>query len=831
MELNQGTRLGRYEIRSKLGVGGMGEVYLAHDTKLDRKVALKILPAELAANHDRMRRFVQEAKAAAALNHPNIAHIYEIDNADGQNFISMEFVDGVTLRDKIQDEHTALKKLLGYLQQVAEGLAKAHSVGIVHRDLKPDNIMITRDGHAKVLDFGLAKLIEPQQPSSASGEATSEVATAILQPLSTPGMVLGTVGYMSPEQALGHAKEIDHRSDIFSFGCILYEVTTGQRAFIGKDAIDTLNKIIRGSVPPISDLRRDAPSDLQRIVRRCLAKEPEDRYQTIKDVAIELRELRRELARSAEIDSAVLSAGPTLGSPVPPTPLSSGVTQPIASSTALHIVTGIERHKVMAFTVLIAMVLAGFGLAAYLRMRNTEAPINSIAVLPFVNASGDPNTEYLSDGITESIINSLSQFPNLGVIARGSVFRYKGKDPDAPTVGRELKVRSILTGRILQRGDNLSISVELVDASNNHQLWGGQYNRRLADVFGVQEEIAKEISEKLGVRPPGMEQRQLAKRPTENLKAFQYYSQGRSYYGRRTSEDLLTAISYYEKAIEEDRNYALAYSGLADAYGALGVRGYIAPIEGRRKEEEAARTALALDDNLAEAHQAFGLPNIVFAPFNFQLGDRELRRAIELSPSLALAHQYLGHSLLEQGRIDEALAEYLKARELDPLSSIIARNVATSYYEKRDYRRALELLRQANELGPAFTNPLEIGVYIRNGLFEETLAELENAKRARQSDPLLIYDTGMVYAAQGKRSEALQIIKELEEMSGTTLGQAQYMARIYATLKEKELAFGWLERGLAMGAIASINKDDPLWDPIRSDPRFADLLRRVGIPQ
>ena len=303
MTIATGTKLGRYEIRSKIGEGGMGEVYLAQDTKLDRKVALKILPAEVASHRDRMERFIREAKSAAALSHPNIAQIFEIGEDEGTHYIAMEFIDGATLREKIHREQADLGKLLRYLQHAAEGLAKAHAAGIVHRDLKPDNIMVTRDGHAKILDFGLAKLIERSQ--SATSETPSDVATAILRQHSAPGVVLGTVGYMSPEQAQGKTKEIDHRSDIFSFGCILYEAVTRRKAFEGKDAIDSLNKIIREQPPAITDLQPDAPNDLQRIVRRCLAKDPEDRYQTIKDVAIELRELRRELPGSAGIDTTV----------------------------------------------------------------------------------------------------------------------------------------------------------------------------------------------------------------------------------------------------------------------------------------------------------------------------------------------------------------------------------------------------------------------------------------------------------------------------------------------------------------------------------------------
>jgi serine/threonine protein kinase/Flp pilus assembly protein TadD len=832
MAIETGTRLGRYEVRAQLGAGGMGEVYLAQDTRLDRKVALKILPAGVASNRDRIERFVREAKSAAALSHPNIAQIFEIGEHEGTRYIAMEFVVGQTLRELIHGRQTDLAKLLRYLQHVAEGLAKAHAAGIVHRDLKPDNIMITRDGHAKILDFGLAKLIEPQQTSIPTSDAVSDVATAILQQHSTPGVVLGTVGYMSPEQAQGRTNEIDGRSDIFSFGCILYEVITGHKAFAGKDAIDTLNKIIREPVAPIIDFRPDAPNHLQRIVRRCLEKDPDDRYQTIKDVAIELRGLRRELSGAEGIDITVppASTPPGLGSAGRRAPVSSGATQPTPLSSAEYIVSGIKQHKLAAAVLAIVLVIGAIGLSVYLHARTSEVAIESIAVLPFVNQNNDSNIDYLSDGIPESIINSLSQLPNLKVMSRNSVFHYKGKEMDAQTVAKELKVQAVLTGRVAQRGDSLSINVELIKAQDNSQIWGQQYNRKLADVFAVQEEIAQEISEKLRSKLTGAERQQLSKRPTENLKAFQYYMQGRSYAQRRTREDQLATIRYFEHAIDEDRNYALAYAGLADASANLGAYGYIAPIEGRRKAEETARRALALDENLAEAHVALGQAYTLFAPSDFPQGDRELRRAIELSRSLAMAHQYLGLSLVRQGRLDESLEEHLKARELDPLSSIIARQVAMTYYFKRDYGRAFERLRQANELGPALTTTWEIGVYIQNRLFNEALEELEKAKRERKDDSILIYDMGMVYAAQGRRSEALQIIKQLEQMSGPNMDQAHLIAKICATLNEKEHAFSWLERGLATGAIGPFYKDEPVWDTIRSDPRFADLLRRMGIP-
>jgi adenylate cyclase len=461
----------------------------------------------------------------------------------------------------------------------------------------------------------------------------------------------------------------------------------------------------------------------------------------------------------------------------------------------------------------------------------TELPAKSIAVLPFVNMSADKNDEYLSDGISEELITALSKITGLQVKARTSSFAFKGKNEDIQKIGELLHVSHLVEGSVAKAGNRLRISAQLIQASDGNHLWSDTYDREMQDIFAVRSDVAQQVVQALQVKLGVEAKRALVQKPTENLKAFQYYMQGQAYAQRSTREDLLTAIHYYEKAIDEDGEYALAYAGLADAYAVLGGRGYIAPQEGRRKSEDAARKALTLDDNLAEAHVALGLVYLQFAPSNFSLADRELRRAIEFSPSLATARQYLGLSLVRQGRLDKSFEEFLKAHELDPLSSIIARAQALPYYLKRDYPRALELLRQANELGPGFTTTWEIGVYIQNRLFDEALAELEKAKRKRTSDPILIYSTGMVYAAQGKRAEALQITKELEEMSGASLSEAHWIAKIYVGLNDKETAVSWLERGLAAGTIRVFYKDEPVWDTIRSDPRFTDLLQRMGIPQ
>jgi len=837
-DLSANTTLSHYRILSKIGAGGMGEVYLAQDTKLDRKVALKVLPSDVAANQDRMRRFVQEARTASALNHPNIITIYEIDQTESGHFIATELIDGETLRQRMKNAPMKLGEVLDVAIQTASALSAAHAANIVHRDIKPENVMLRSDGIVKVLDFGLAKLTERLPPDSVDTEAPTSFKT-------DPGTVLGTAAYMSPEQARG--LKVDARTDGWSLGVVLYEMVAGCLPFEGATTSEMLASILNEKEPPpMARFARDVPAELERIVEKALRKDREERYQTAKDMLLDLRRLKQKLEVDAEIErtmplesrGATGEAKPSSGQEAVLTAQASAAPMATAESartrsSAEYFVTEIKKHKPGAAAILAAIILLSVaGIAYYFFYGRSVSltPIDSIAVLPFANTSGDPNTEYLSDGITESIISSLSQLSQLRVMARSTVFSYKGKDVDPRKVGHDLGVRAVLTGRLIQQGDNLTIRTELVNVADGTELWGQQYNRKLTDVFAVQEEMAKEISEKLRLKLTSTEQQQLAKRPTENLKAFQYYMQGRAYTNRRTREDLLTAIHYDEKALEEDQNYALAYAGLADAYANLGIRGYIAPGEGRRKAEEAARRALALDENLAEAHVALGEAYVVFAPYNFSLGDRELRRAIELNPSLALARQLLGFSLLLQGRLDEGLEGMLKARELDPLSPIIARGVALCYHLKRDYGRALELLRQANELGPAFTTQWEIGMYVQNRLFNEALAGLEQAKRERKNDPILIYDTGMVYAAQGKQAEALQIIKELEQMSGASLSQAHWIAKTYAALNEKELALTWLERGLAAGAIGGFYKDEPVWDPLRSDPRFADLLRRMGIP-
>src|SRR5712671_4494069 len=708
-QLSPGASLSHYRIVSQLGAGGMGEVYLAQDNKLDRKVALKILPAGLAANDDRMRRFTQEAKAAAALNHPNIATIHEIGESDGVNFIAMEFIEGATLREKIHQEQTDLRKLLRYLQHVAEGLAKAHAAGIVHHDLKPDNIMITRDGHAKILDFGLAKLIE-QTPIP--GGDSSEVATAVMPQHSTPGAIMGTVGYMSPEQAQGKTNEIDQRSDIFSFGCILYEAVTGHKAFAGKDVIDSLNKIIREPVAPIADYRPDAPNHLQRIVRRCLAKDPEDRYQTIKDVAIELRDLRHELAAAGGLDVTVtpatvstatgeLSTRKVASQTAANASIGSQSSMSSRASSAEYIVSGFKHNKLAAVTALLVLVVGAVGLFLYLNARNTAVAIASIAVMPFVNESGNVDIEYLSDGMTDTLITALSQIPNLNVKARSSVFRYKGKETSPKTLGQELKVQAILNGRVAQRGDDLTLTLELVDVQTENVIWSEQYNRKQTDLVSLQSEIARDVSSKLKIKLSGADEQKFTKNYTQNADAYKLYLQGRFYANKRTPKDSRKAIDCFQQAVSIDPNYAVAYAVLGISYAYLTIYGDEQANETFPKAREFELKASELDSTLAEPHILLGL--LKFLQDHDSAGwERESQLALAANPNSTDAHRLNGLRLMFLGRFDEALAEEQRALEIEPLSTAGNINYAYALFYSGRIDESEVQTKKAIELAPDF---------------------------------------------------------------------------------------------------------------------------------
>jgi serine/threonine protein kinase/tetratricopeptide (TPR) repeat protein len=838
----EGELLVHYRIIRKIGAGGMGEVYLARDTRLERDVALKILPAEVASNQDRMRRFVQEAKAAAALNHAHIAHVYEIGEANGTPFIAMEYIDGETLREKIHRKETPLPKLLKYLVHVARGLAKAHAKGIVHRDLKPENIMVTCDDYAKILDFGLAKLVEPEQSFGSGTDGSSEVATALLHQHSTPGMILGTLGYLSPEQAQGRTTEVDYRSDIFSFGCILYEAATGQKAFGGKDALDSLHKIVHGPTPQISGGSASAPDELQRIVRRCLAKDPDKRYQSIKDVAIELEELRNALKGTAEpvyysqqalsgmtasisgstarVDSARQSAASTRSAGPPRT-----------TSSAEYIASGIKRHKIsVAIVAFLVVAVTGVGLGYYFHANNSKVAIDSIAVLPFANTTGDQDTEYLSDGISESLINSLSQLPGVKVIARSSSFRYKGKEVDPLEVANALGVKAILTGRVMQRGDNLLISVELVNARDRTQVWGEQYNRKSADLLTVQSEISREIAEKLRLRLSAGERQQLAKRETVNPQAYELMLKGLFYRRKGGTENSKKAVEYYDQAIAVDPTYALAYAELSVTYLDLAAGSVLDPKEFTPRAEAAARKALALDESLADAHYALALSKR--DAWEWASAEREYQRAIELNPNLAAAHLRYAFYLNLVERQKQAIAEIERARELDPVSPAVNANVGYVFYFARQYDQALEALQRALELDPSFppTHNVLGFTYAAKGMYAKAIAAYQEAINLGNKSPSLQVHLGAAYARAGDRQKAQAILEQLR--TSERYVSPGELAILNAALGEREQAFESLEKAYAAhDPSLEYLGVQPAYDSLRSDPRFADLVRRVGLPQ
>jgi len=828
------TSFSHYRIVSKIGAGGMGEVYLAQDTKLDRKVALKILPADVASNRDRMERFVREAKSAAALSHPNIAQIFEIGEDNSIHYIAMEFIDGVTLREKIHRERTELRKLLRYLQHAAEGLAKAHSAGIVHRDLKPDNIMITRDGHAKILDFGLAKLIEPQP---LPGGDSSDVATAVLPQHSTPGTVMGTVGYMSPEQAQGKTKEIDQRSDIFSFGCILFEAATGKKPFEGESVIKSLHMVVYESAPPIAELNPSAPAELQRIVRRCLEKDADDRYQGIKEVAIELKHLRRELETGADFNATVPPPSGTQaalstdsGSTIKSTaPVSASI--PPAISSAEYVVQGLKHHKLAAAIVAVVLIGAVAFSAYYVRARNTATVIDSIAVLPFENKSNAADTEYLSDGLAESLIYRLSQLPNLKVSPTSSVMRYKGKEIDLKAIAKELGVTAVMTGRIAQRGDNLTISVELVDARNNKVLWGEQYDRQMSDLLATQREIAAAIAQKLQLKLAGSETKGITKHYTDNNEAYQLYLKGRFHFARRSYADLQRSIEFYQQAIKLDPNFALAYSAISEAYTVMPSFAYVSPHEGMPKAKAAVTKALELDPDLPEAHTARG---VILATYdwNWAEAEREFKRSLELDPKIAITHfRYAWVYLSPMGRHDEAIAEMKRAMELEPLSLIQNANFAAVYLYAHQYDNSLEQARKTYDLDPSFIGGKNwlVHAYEMKGMYAESLALSE---KTLGSDYELLPDLVYGYAKTGRRREAEDVIRRWKELEKKEYISNYWLAIAYAALGEKDAAFSELEKAYqAHDWFFERLKVDPFMDPLRDDPRFKGMVRRIGLPE
>lgn len=821
-----GTRLDRYEIVSQIGAGGMGVVYLAKDTKLERTVALKVLTADVANDQLRMQRFIQEAKAASALNHPNILTIHEIGSVDSTSFIATEYIDGVPLRQHLNNTRLTIAEAVDVAIQVASALADAHKSHIVHRDIKPDNIMLRRDGYVKVLDFGLAKLLEqPVIHRNPDSNASTFIETE-------PGIVMGTVTYMSPEQARGLA--VDGRSDIWSLGIVIYEMVADRPPFKGETASDVISHILQKPLPPLERFIPDIPAELERIIEKALVKDREERYQTSRDLFLDLKQFKQRLDVDAELrrnvpsgirerpDSLTKSNQTNVGTLNRIDPGTGELRAAVTS--AEYIVGEIKKNKRMLLLGLLALVVTAA--VAYFYFASRRNTISSIAVMPFVNVSADPNVEYLSDGITETLINSLTHIPDLRIVARSTVFRYKGKEIDPQTVGTQLGVHALMTGSVRQQGDVLTIQVELVDTTNGSQLWGQQYKRKVSDLLEMQQEISREVSRNLRLKLTGDEEKQLTKRYTENTQAYQLYLQGRYYWNKRTPDGLNKSIEYFQQAINADPNYALAYGGLADSYNVLSTNGILPPKEAFPKAKGAVTKALEIDESLAEAHTSLGFIRTVY-DWDWPGAEQEYKRAISLNPNYANAHYFYAFTfLITRGRVDEAIAEMKRAVELDPLSLIINTNLGRTYFLARQYDKALEQYRKTLDLEPAFPRAHDRlqEVYEQRGAYNEAIADMEKV------NPAVGARVKAAFEKNGIKGYWQERIALDQEQSQRAYSPAYFTAAKYAALGDSAQALTWLEKAYEDRDTWLVSiKIDPIFDGIRSDPRFVSLLRNMNL--
>jgi serine/threonine protein kinase/Tfp pilus assembly protein PilF len=806
----QPRSISRYRVGRLIGAGGMGEVYLAEDETLNRKVALKLLPARFTRDEERVRRFQREARAASALNHPNIITIYEIGHADSVHYIATEYIEGETLREVMTRRRLNAGEVLDVAIGVGGALAAAHDAGIIHRDIKPENIMLRPDGYVKVLDFGLAKLAAPE---------------SALKDSST-GAVLGTLLYISPEQA--RAQQPDARSDLYALGAVMYEMVTGQPPVRGDNFIDIANAIANEVPLPPSHSVSDVPPELDRIILKLLEKDRANRYPSARQLLSDLRTLRRELEFENKLGS--LDMHRHSSAPGFEQQQTAQMTFPLGHRRVLlpRLLRDWRAGILMAL-VLVALLAA----AAYTIIKSSlfADRIDSVAVLPFVNASGNPNSEYLSDGLTDSITDSLSQLPGLQVVAHSTVFRYKQKDADPLAVGRELHVRGVVTGRLIQRGNTIVVRASLTDVQRGTQVWGQQYDRNLSDVVALQKDLSEEISSQLQPHLTGEERKRLSRGRPESNEAFQLYLKGRYFATKYNDEDSIRkGIAYFNQSIERDPTYALAYAGLAAAYYQLSNL-FMPPREAMPRVREAAERALALDDSLAPAHTCLAL-TLVWYDWDFVKGEAEFRRAIALNANDAEAHRLYGDFLAAMGRFDEAIVEKRRAEQLDPLSVPTSWDVSRTLYYAGHDDEAIEQARHTLDLDSRFpyVYDLEAQVDYRKNKLPEALALMQRAMQLGGHTQLLVTNWGMINARAGNRDEALRAMAELRARAAGTYTLPLFLARIYAALGNNDEAMKNLEQVYNDRSESAVwLKVDPSLDTLRNDPRFIALIRKVGL--
>jgi len=786
--------ISHFRVIEKLGAGGMGVVYKAVDTRLDRPVALKFLPDNLAQDSQALERFRREARAASALNHPGICTIYDIGEQDSRTFIAMEFMDGETLRSHIHGKALPLEETLKLGIQIAEALDAAHAEGIIHRDIKPANIFVTKRGQAKVLDFGLAKLVPKGVAVTGAdfGDETPDSASIV-------GIISGTPSYMSPEQVRGD--NLDPRTDIFSLGLLLYEMAAGRQAFGGGTGGAIIEAVLTQSPVPARSINPDIPAKLEEIINKALHKDRDQRYQHAAEICTELYRLERGTDSSWRVATEDGGSGP------------------ISSTSDLHS-TG-EQRAANSTTQ-----------TGTLRPVRVSKIIDSLAVLPFENASRDAEHDYLSDGIAASLINTLATVPKLRVMAQSTVFRYKGRGIDPQAVGRELNVRAVLTGKIMQSGGSLRIGTELVDVATGTQLWGAHYDRKPGDIFAIQDEISNEISEKLRLKLTRAEKKRLIKRQTDDAEAYRLYLKGRHHWNRWTEDGFYKAIEYFQQAVDKDPGYALASTGLADSYVLLGWNSYLPPKEAFPKARAAAMAALRLDPELGEAH-APQAAVLWLHDWQWPEAEMEFKRSLALNPAHPTASHWYAEYLMTMGRQAEAIARMKNSLELDPLSLIISVAIGWAFYMARQYSDAIEQLQRTIEMDPNYpVTHWILGLLLRKmGRYELAIAESEKGVRLSGGSPLMNAALAQTLATAGAREKALQILDDLRKLATQKYVTPYFFAGIHIGLGEEDHAMEYLEKSYEEHShwLMYLHMD-PSMDGLRSNPRFQDLLRRVGLP-